>query len=118
MLHDRGKVEAGGITVIFAYPVLPWIGTMALGYCFGTFYGKGSAPEVRQRLLVRLGLACVLLFVVLRVMNDYGDPKPWAVQASPIFTVLSLLNVQKYPPSLLFCMWAFYLFGADRVLVS
>ena len=104
MLHERGKVEAGVITVVFAYPVLPWISAMALGYCFGSFYGKGYTPEVRQRLLVRLGIACVLLFVVLRVMNDYGDPKPWAVQASPIFTVLSLLNVQKYPPSLLYLL--------------
>ena len=30
MLHERGKVDLGGITVMFAYPLLPWIGTIAL----------------------------------------------------------------------------------------
>lgn len=104
MLHERGKVELNGITVFFAYPLLPWIGTMALGYCFGTFYGKGYAPDVRRRLLVRLGLACVFLFVALRLLNVYGDPQPWSWQTSPAFTVLSFLDVNKYPPSLLYLL--------------
>lgn len=104
MLHERGKVDANGITVMFAYPLLPWIGTMALGYCFGTFYGKGYTPEVRHRLLVRLGLAVTMLFIALRLVNAYGDPLPWSDQASPAFTVLSILNVHKYPPSLLYLL--------------
>ncbi|MEO8588163.1 MAG: heparan-alpha-glucosaminide N-acetyltransferase domain-containing protein [Flavobacteriales bacterium] len=104
MLHERGKVEVNGISVVFAYPLIPWIGTMALGYCFGAFYGKGYTPEVRKRLLTRLGLAMVMLFVALRLVNAYGDMLTWSVQASPAFTVLSFLNVQKYPPSLLYLL--------------
>lgn len=104
MLHERGPVDLNGITVMFAYPLLPWIGTMALGYCFGYFYGEGYSAQVRRHLLVRLGLACVLLFVALRWVNVYGDPLPWSEQASSAFTVLSFLNVNKYPPSLLYLL--------------
>ncbi|MBK6776723.1 MAG: DUF1624 domain-containing protein [Flavobacteriales bacterium] len=104
MLHERGKVDLGGITVVFAYPLIPWIGTMALGYCFGSFYGKGYAPHVRRRLLMRLGLATTLLFIALRLVNAYGDPLPWSEQSSPALTALSFLNVNKYPPSLLYLL--------------
>ncbi len=104
MLHERGKVDLGGITVMFAYPLLPWIGTIALGYCFGTLYSKGYAPEMRRRLLARLGFATTLLFIALRLVNAYGDPLPWSDRSSPAFTVLSFLNVNKYPPSLLYLL--------------
>jgi uncharacterized membrane protein len=104
MWHDRGKVDVNGITVIFAYPLLPWIGTMALGYCFGALYSQGYAPDVRRRLLVRLGLATTLLFIALRLVNAYGDPVPWSDQPSPALTALSFLNLNKYPPSLLYLL--------------
>lgn len=104
MLHERGKVDVGWISLVFAYPLLPWIGTMALGYCFGTLYGDGYTPEVRRRLLVRLGLGAVMLFIALRALNVYGDLEPWSTQASPVFTGLSFLNVTKYPPSLLYLL--------------
>ena len=43
-------------------------------------------------------------FVLLRLANGYGDPHPWAPQSSALFTVLSFLNVHKYPPSLLYVL--------------
>jgi len=39
---------------------------------------------------------------VLRAFNLYGDPGLWSLQASPVFSVLSFINVTKYPPSLLY----------------
>ncbi len=44
------------------------------------------------------------IFVLLRWTNLYGDPFPWAAQAEWWRTLLSFLNVQKYPPSLLFLL--------------
>ncbi len=104
MLHERGFAMLGEVKVMFAYPLIPWIGTMALGYCFGAFYAKSFPTDVRRRSLVRLGLVLTALFIVLRLLNGYGDPQPWSTQGSHVFTALSFLNVQKYPPSLLYLL--------------
>lgn len=104
MLHERGAIELGDHRVIFAYPVLPWIGTMALGYGFGSFYTRVIDAATRRRLLIRIGLGATILFVLLRWINVYGDPDPWSTQPSGVFTLLSFLNLHKYPPSLLYLL--------------
>ena len=43
-------------------------------------------------------------FVVIRLINVYGDPRPWSYQENSAFTLLSFLNTAKYPPSLLFLL--------------
>ena len=92
-----------GTFFLALYPLIPWIGVMAAGYVFGKLYTLDAA--VRRRMLVRLGGGLIALFVVLRASNLYGDASKWSVQPSPAFTVLSFLNVTKYPPSLLYlCM--------------
>ncbi len=105
-LHRRGSLEpVSGRIIVFAYPVLPWIGTMALGYALGRLFAPEVAPALRTRTLSRLGLAALALFAVLRGWNLYGDPRPWTDQPTPLFDLLSILNTQKYPPSLLYlCM--------------
>ena len=103
VLHAPGLLYAApGRIVILAYPLIPWIGVMAVGYSLGAIYGVSA--ERRRRLLLRLGVALTAAFVVLRFINVYGDPFPWTVQPSATFTVLSFLNLTKYPPSLLFLL--------------
>jgi len=97
ILYQRGVIALDGIRFRPAYPVLPWIGVMAGGYCLGRVFAWDA--DRRRRFLVRLGLALAAAFVVLRAVNVYGDPLPWSHQPSPVFTVLSFLNVTKYPPS-------------------
>lgn len=46
----------------------------------------------------------IAFFLALRSINSYGDPFRWSTQASLKFTVLSFLNVTKYPPSLDFLL--------------
>ena len=75
---------------------------MAGGYCLGTLFALDA--HRRQSFFVWLGLALTAAFVVARAVNIYGDPAPWSPQASPVFTVLSFLNVTKYPPSLDFLL--------------
>jgi uncharacterized membrane protein len=60
------------------YPVLPWIGVIVLGYCFGTFYQKGYDVTIRKKWLIRLGVGATLLFFILRGINVYGDLAPWS----------------------------------------
>jgi uncharacterized membrane protein len=102
LLHQPGLIQTGGPALIVAYPLVPWIGVMAAGFCAGRFYRLPA--ERRSSILVRLGLALTVAFVVLRLVNVYGDPRPWASGASPLFTLMSFLNATKYPPSLLFLL--------------
>ncbi len=104
ILHQPGSVKlfGGASNVFFLYPLLPWIGVMAAGFAFGTIYSWDA--ERRRKWLLALGGAATILFIVLRLINIYGDPAPWTVQDSPGFTILSLLNTTKYPPSLLFLL--------------
>jgi uncharacterized membrane protein len=102
-LHERGPVTLGeGVGVYVLYPLIPWIGVMAAGYALGP--AMQLEPEGRQRFLLRLGAAVTLGFVLLRATNLYGDPAPWTVQENWLSTVLSFLNCEKYPPSLLYLM--------------
>jgi uncharacterized membrane protein len=87
--------------VLAAYTVLPWAAVMALGYVAGPWFGAPLAR--RQRWLGLVGGAALLFFVALRATNWYGDPAPWSPQPrGDGYTLLSFLNVTKYPPSLLF----------------
>jgi uncharacterized membrane protein len=102
LLHQQGLVMIGGIPFVVAYPILPWIGVMGLGFCAGRVFEL--APGQRSRLLLTTGAGLTVAFLLLRAANLYGDPSPWAPQPSPIFTVLSFLRTTKYPPSLLFLL--------------
>jgi uncharacterized membrane protein len=75
---------------------------MALGYGLGPLFLKSAAE--RKRRLTLLGLGSIGLFLVLRGTNFYGDPHPWSAEGEPVFTALSMLNVTKYPPSLLYAL--------------
>ncbi|HEU4562128.1 MAG TPA: heparan-alpha-glucosaminide N-acetyltransferase domain-containing protein [Longimicrobium sp.] len=102
MLHQPGFIVVAGVPVLILYPILAWIGVMAAGYAFGAVYDW--EPERRRRFLVRLGLGMIVAFIVIRATNLYGDPREWSAQKDGVFTVLSFLNVTKYPPSLLFLL--------------
>lgn len=91
------------VAFVVTYPIIPWLGIMLLGYSLGTWYTNPDAAT-RQKLLLRTGAACVVAFIVLRFINLYGDPTPWAAQQSGWYTILSFLNTSKYPPSLLFTL--------------
>jgi len=84
------------------YVLIPWVGVTAAGYGLGQIY---SWPQERRRaFLLRLGLGLSAAFVILRAINRYGDPGPWSAQKSAAFTVLSFLNANKYPPSLIYLL--------------
>ncbi len=85
-----------------AYALIPWVGVIAVGFAFGPVMGL-PAP-LRRRWLYGLGLATTAAFVALRALGVYGDPAPWAPQPGALATVLSFLNCEKYPPSLLYLL--------------
>jgi uncharacterized membrane protein len=85
--------------IVFGYPLLPWVGVMLTGFGAAALFEK--PPADRDRLLQRLGLGCIAAFVLLRVVNVYGDPRDWHVHDPGLAaTVMSFFNANKYPPSL------------------
>ena len=88
--------------IFIVYPIIPWVGVMAAGYAFGALYRMDA--ERRRKLLITMGSVATALFVILRLINRYGDPSRWSRQDNWAFTILSFLNTTKYPPSLLFLL--------------
>lgn len=88
--------------VFVLYPLIPWIGVMAVGYASGTLFQIDA--ERRRKLLLGIGVTCTMLFFLLRAIDMYGDPSHWSKQPRWAMTVVSFFNVTKYPPSLLFLL--------------
>ena len=104
MLHQRDLIALlFGAVARTSYPVLPWIGVIALGYGIGPWFDRGVDPALRRRRLLILGIGMIVAFVMLRALNVYGD-KPWFHADDPLRTVMSFLALTKYPPSLLFLL--------------
>ena len=99
VIHVQAMVGAppgegwGGFVL---YPLVPWIGVMALGYAIAPIFER----ERRARLCAALGVALLVVFVIVRAIDRYGDLVPWTHQATATRTVMSFLDVAKYPPSL------------------
>lgn len=101
ILHDRNfLVSEGAVKIKASYPVLPWIGVIILGYLAGPLYSKTLSAEHRGRLLLQLGAGCLLLFIVLRGFNIYGETLDWQLYPDLVTSLMSILNLTKYPPSL------------------
>ncbi|MGE8341367.1 MAG: DUF1624 domain-containing protein [Flavobacterium sp.] len=91
-----------GRAFIMGYPPIPWLGIMLVGFATGKFFEW--TEEKRKQLFTKIGLTALVLFIIIRFVNIYGDPALWATQKNVVFTFLSFINVTKYPPSLLFCL--------------
>jgi uncharacterized membrane protein len=100
MLHDRKIFAIGPVHIAEAYHIIPWAGVMALGYCLGGIFANGYDAAKRKKILLQLGSACLLLFMIIRGINVYGNLYPWTSHSSPLLTFLSFINISKYPPSL------------------
>lgn len=101
VLHEVSSSKISrNLTLTVVYPIIPWIAVMALGYYFGQFYNNTIEPGQRKRLFNMIGFSSVLMFIMVRWVNVYGDPVPWTHLHSAGRTVMSFLNVNKYPPSL------------------
>jgi uncharacterized membrane protein len=118
ILYFGGEIQLGanGPPLVVLFVIIPWIGVMAAGYAFGPV--MQLPPARRRAICLRLGMAMIAAFVVLRALDVYGDPRPWskapAVQSPPAQAQaaprpqmpkpLAFLNTAKYPASLSFLL--------------
>ncbi|GAA3962896.1 DUF1624 domain-containing protein [Mucilaginibacter dorajii] len=103
-LHDQRPFFWGKEILLVGYPIIPLVAIMPLGYCLGELFTPEYSVEKRKKILLMIGGAAILLFIVIRYLNFYGDPVKWSVQKTPFFTFLSFIKVNKYPPSLLYVL--------------
>ncbi|UII25871.1 heparan-alpha-glucosaminide N-acetyltransferase domain-containing protein [Fulvivirga maritima] len=105
ILHDRGYLIAdGAVNVKVSYPVLPWIGVIALGYFAGPLFNAALKPKKRHQYLIMIGTLLFALLFILRGFNLYGETEDWVIHERFMFTVMDFLNYTKYPPSLDFIL--------------
>ncbi len=105
VIHESNSFKLSeNLTLNVVYPLVPWIGVMALGYYFGRFYDISIPPKKRSLLFNRIGTMAIFSFALIRFSNWYGDPVSWAIFPTTAQTIMSFLNVNKYPPSLLYLL--------------
>lgn len=122
ILHVPGLIWIipGKLPLIASYSLIPWMGVMATGYAFGALLKL--APERKRRTIFLIGAFTTLAFLVLRGGNIYGNSSlnysslngdagyrammngPWHAQSTLTLSIISFLDVQKYPPSLQFLL--------------
>jgi uncharacterized membrane protein len=105
LLYFGGAIHLGqnGPTLIVLYSIVPWIGVMSAGYAFGAL--MAMEPRRRDKICIVLGLSAIVLFLVLRTLDVYGDPRHWHVTGpTQMPELLRFLNTNKYPASLQFLL--------------
>ena len=114
-LHQQSMIKISEHTsLVFGYPIIPWVGLMTLGYVMGSLYTEYQSKE-RTSLLMKFGIYSVLAFIILRLTNFYGEPNHFAIQEKISFSVMALFNTTKYPPSLLYLLMTI---GPSLILLS
>jgi uncharacterized membrane protein len=107
LLYFGGPIQLGaggaseGPTLMVLYSIVPWIGVMTAGYAFGAV--MLLEPGRRDRICVTIGSCAIALFLLLRSLDLYGDPRPWH-KPSPMPAILRFVATNKYPASLLFLL--------------
>lgn len=105
ILYFGGFIQLGqnGPTLAVLYSIFPWVGVMAAGYAFGvvlTFEAKR-----RDRICVVIGVSAIVLFLLLRWVDAYGDPRHWHLAGeSQAPAAFRFINTTKYPASLDFLL--------------
>lgn len=98
-----GAIPFGkGALFVMGYPPVPWLGIMLVGFAAGRLFDYRA--NKRKIIFAKIGATALALFLVVRGINIYGDPLQWSTQKNGVFTILSFINVTKYPPSLVFCL--------------
>jgi uncharacterized membrane protein len=100
VLHSPGTLEA--VPVFMHYPLVPWMGVMALGYVAGPHIFAQDARAGRR--LAIAGAVLIAAFILLRALDGYGDYAHRTHEGGAALLLMSFLNTTKYPPSLLYLL--------------
>lgn len=90
-------IPGGDLALWVNYPILPWLELVTFGMVFG-YWVKDDPRKVFGRAL-GIGVAFLLIFLVLRYLDGFGNLRPREGN-----TWIDFLNVVKYPPSITFSL--------------
>lgn len=97
-LVQRLVVVPGGDAGLWVnYPILPWLGLVTFGMAFGHWIVDDARRAFERA--ITLGVAFILAFTVIRILDGFGNIRPRA--GNPW---VDFLNVVKYPPSASFSL--------------
>ncbi len=85
------------------YPIIPWLGVMGLGWCFGRWILSMKDRDQlykRDKTIAMIGVGLIAIFLALRWFNGFGNLLPWLE-----LEVIDFFTIAKYPPSLVFLLW-------------
>ncbi len=103
--------------IVVPYPVFPWLAVMMLGFVFGKrlirIRESGSTRWSPEKVLLAAGSASLLVFVITRGLNGYGNMSLLRDDGS----LIQWLHVSKYPPSLSFMALELGLMGIILALL-
>jgi uncharacterized membrane protein len=111
ILHGYGTfwIKPRELDFFVLWPLLPWVGVMAIGYALGALLCKSDWRKV----VFRIGAVATAAFFLLRFLRLYGNSYqslfgvaagPWKVQPTVTLTIVSFFDTLKYPPSLQFLL--------------
>ena len=101
LLHQSAFFPIGGPdgpVVWVHYPLLPWLGVLAVGYALARLYEWPAAS--RRRAFAIAAVTMPVAFVLLRTLNVYGDPAHWAPQPTLVQSAMSYHEREQISPSL------------------
>lgn len=105
LLHETKSYQfTSGFQFFIDYPIIPWIGVMPLGFLLGEFYSKTFKQEHRRKYFNWIGFVSIGLFLIIRLIDGYGNSVHWEVYDSFSQTLIVFLNPNKYPPSLAYLL--------------
>lgn len=98
MLAVRSALPTDAGLLLVAYPAIPWLGIMLLGYGLADMLTNEAG--LRRARVAALAATFIVLFLVARGLNLPGiDSTAWTPQSDPLWSAFSFVSVNKYPPS-------------------
>lgn len=117
VLHEQAQLtDWHGMQIFVTYPLIPWLAVLSLGYCCGGYFLQPQTSRIRYYFI--FGISSVVLFIALRFSNYYGDPMPWLNEGTMLTQILSFINCEKYPASLLYLLMTLGLASLLLVLLE
>jgi len=98
LLVPGGIVGPQGEALVWSnYPILPWLGLVALGMAVGQWLDRDSVGVRRQAW--KIGVAFLAGFALLRYLDGFGNIRPRMGNSW-----MEYLTLVKYPPSITFVL--------------